>query len=71
MVRVGGSNSDFGQIICELRMVIEDMLSGLALSCDLDGRSSMINQLPFCTSDTTILRYKRLKEEGQINPILD
>ena len=52
-------------------MVIEDKLFGLAISCDLDGRSSMINRLPFCTSDTTFLRYKRLKEEGRINPILD
>ena len=51
-------------------MVIEDMLSGLAISCDLDGRPSMINRLPFCTSDTTILRYKRLKGEGRINPIV-
>ena len=36
-------------------MVNEDMLSGLAISCDLNGRPSMINRLPFCTSDTTIL----------------
>ena len=32
-------------------MVIKDIHSGLAVSCDLDGRPSMINSLPFLLFD--------------------
>ena len=37
----------FLQDIFELSFGFEDMLPGLALSCDLDGRPSLINRLPF------------------------
>ena len=33
--------------IFELRFDFENMLPGLALSCDLDGRPSLINRFPF------------------------
>ena len=33
----GWVNVDFWRIICEFRMVTEDMLSGLAISCGLNG----------------------------------
>ena len=37
----------FCKIFFELSFGFDDMLPGLALSCDLDGRPSLINRLPF------------------------
>ena len=60
------------QVNFELRFDIKNMLSGLALSCDLDGRPSPINRLPILY----ILHhysevFTRLKEEGQNTITLD
>ena len=37
----------FCKIFFDLGFGFEDMLPGLALSCDLDGRPTLINRLPF------------------------
>ena len=58
------------QDIFELRFDFENMLLGLALSSDLDGRSSLINRLPFSAHLTHYSEvFTRLKEKGQ-NPII-